>query len=67
MNVMNSNVMPSIVKIEKKNLKEFMTETKETLATDINLYQSVQAKKFGIIDLWNCQRMMKTATSRRRF
>ena len=64
---MNSNVMPSIIKIERKNLKEFMTETKETLATDANLHQPVQAKKFGIVDLWNCQRMMKTATSRRRF
>jgi len=67
MNVMNSNVMPSIIKIERKNLKEFMTETKETLATDINLHQSVRTKKFGIIDLWNCHRMMKTAISRRRF
>ena len=63
---MNSNVKPSIIKIERKNLKEFMTETKETLATDINLHQSVQVKKFGIIDLWNCQRIVKT-TSRRRF
>jgi hypothetical protein len=64
---MNSNVKPSIIKIERNNLKEFMTETKETLARDVNLHQPVRAKKFGIIDLWNCQRMMKTAISRRRF
>ena len=64
---MNSNVMTSVVKIERKNLNEFMTETKETLAKNINLHHAVQTKKFGIIDLWNCQRTLKTAILRRRY
>ncbi len=65
---MNTNVMPSIIQIEKENLRKLVTEVKETFASDVNLQQTTSsAKKFGIVDLWNCQKMMKTATSRRRF
>ena len=64
---MNSNVMPSIVQIEKENLRNLVTEVKETVATNINPqpYMSKQ-KKFGIVDLWNCRKAMKTASSLRR-
>lgn len=64
---MTSNVMPSIVQIEEESLKQLVTEVKETLATDINLQPaSEENKKFGIVDMWNCQRRMRTATSMRR-
>ncbi len=64
---MKSNVMPSIVRIDKESLKSLMAETKETLAQEFNLQQSATNKKFGIVDLWNCQKSVRTAASRRSF
>ena len=64
---MNSNVMPSIIQIEKENLKQLVTQVKETLATNINLQPTkIKNKKFGIVDMWNCQINMRTAVSMRR-
>ena len=59
--------MPSIVQIEKKNLKELTTEVRETFATDLNLSKTIKRKKFGIVDLWKCQRNVRTAVSMRRY
>jgi hypothetical protein len=65
---MNSNVMPSIVKIEKESLKKLVEEVKETLATDINSgIVGTKQRSFGIVDLWNRQRSLRTATSMRKF
>jgi hypothetical protein len=65
--IMNSNVMPSIVQIDKKNLQELVSEVKETLATGIDLKKSPgKQKNFSIVDLWNCRNSMRTATSLRR-
>ena len=65
---MNSNVMPSIVQIEKGDLKQLVTQVKETLATNINLQPTrIKNKKFGIVDMWNCQRNLRTAVSMRRY
>jgi len=59
---MTSNVMPSVVQIEEESLKQLVTEVKETLATNINLQPTiVKNKKFGIVDMWNCQRNVRTA------
>ena len=63
---MNSNVMPSIVQIEKENLEQLVTQVKETLATNIHLQPVIKNKKFGIVDMWNCQRNVRTAVSMRR-
>ena len=64
---MNSNVMPSIVQIEKENLEKLVTQVKETLATNINLQPTkIKNKRFGIVDLWNCQRNVRTAASMRK-
>ncbi len=64
---MNSKVMPSIVQIEEKSLRQLVTEVKETIATNINLQPNVaKQKKFGIVDLWNCQRNIRTAVSMRK-
>ena len=65
---MTSKVMPSIVQIEEDSLKELVTQVKETLATDIKVKRTVtKDKKFGITDMWNSQRNMRTAVSRRRY
>jgi hypothetical protein len=65
--IMNSNVMPSIIQIEKEQLRNLVTEVKETVATNINMQPlAPMQKKFGIVDLWKCQNMMRTASSLRR-
>lgn len=59
--------MPSIVQIEKNNLRELVLEVKETLATDWKANAPVaKQKSFGIIDLWNCHKQRRTASSLRR-
>ncbi len=64
---MNSNVMPSIVKIEKDSLRKLVEEVKETLATNIGMTtMSTKQKSFGIADLWNLRKSMRTATLMRR-
>ena len=71
---MTSNVMPSVVQIEEESLKQLVTEVKETLATNINLPTgqaglqptTAKNKKFGIVDMWNCQRNVRTAVLMRR-
>jgi len=63
---MTSNAHPSIIKIEKDNLKQLTTEVKETLATSLRI-TSEEDKKFSVVDMWNSQRNMRTAISRRRY
>ena len=64
---MNTNVMPSIVQIEKEELKNLVNEVKETVATDAaNQPLITKEKKFGIVDLWNCHSSMRTAFSLRK-
>jgi len=65
---MNSNVLPSIIQIKKENLKQLVTEVKETIATDVNMHASaVKNKKFGVADMWNSQKNIRTANSMRRY
>jgi len=61
--------MPSsIIQIEKENLKQLVTQVKETIATDINLpTKTTKNIKFGIVDMWKCQRNIRTAVSMRRY
>ena len=56
---MNSNVKPSIVKIEADELKQLVTEVKETVATNVDVKD--QTQNFGVADLWKIQRQMKPA------
>jgi hypothetical protein len=65
---MNSNVRNAIVQIENENLKNLVKEVKETLATNLNTDTSASGQKsFGIVDLWNRQRNMRTATLLRKY
>lgn len=63
----NSNVMPSIVQIERESLRQLVTEVKETLATGIDLGIPTRTQKsFTIVNLWNCHKRRRTASSLRR-
>lgn len=53
---MNKDVTPSIIKMEDEQLKQLLTEVKETVATD-----DVTKNTFSAADLWNIQRNMKPA------
>jgi hypothetical protein len=65
---MNSNVMPSIVKIEKDSLRKLVEEVKETLATNIDTATvGTKHKSFSIVDLWNRHKSLRTASSIRRY
>jgi len=63
----NSNVKSSIIQLEEKSLRNLVTEVKETLATDFIATQFLKTRTFGVVDLWKCQRKMRTATSLRKF
>jgi hypothetical protein len=59
---MNSNVMPSIVKMEKEVLEQLLStaDVKETIASEITLTRN-QNRAFGLVDLWDIHRNMKSA------
>ena len=58
---MKSNVMPSIIQIEAEELKQLVTEVKETVATGVDVKNEDLAQNFGVADLWKIQRQMKPA------
>ena len=60
---MKSNVMPSIVQIEANQLKQLVSEVKETVATEMIKVNTVRkaTPKFGVIDMWNIHRNRKSA------
>lgn len=65
---MKTNVMPSIVQMEANELKNLLTEVKETVATGIVPVKRVKCtNNFGIVDLWNIQRQAKVARLSRRW
>ncbi len=65
---MTSKIMPSIVQMEEESLKQLVTEVKETIATNINPQPvDIQNKKFGVADMWNAERNIRSAISRRRY
>ena len=50
--------------INKKDLKDLLNETKETLATDVKIVSN--QRSFGLLDLWNLQKRQRTGSSMRR-
>lgn len=65
---MKNDVMPSVVQMDADELKNLLTEVKETVATDpMVIGYSMPEKKanasFGIADLWNVRRTAKSASS----
>lgn len=64
---MKSNVMPTIVIIDREELKELTKEVKETLATDFRSCEVVKKhKSFGVADLWHCRKKMRNTNRFRR-
>ena len=53
---MNSNVMPSRVRMEPALLQQLVTEVKETVATGIKMNESAKQSSFKAIDLWSIRR-----------
>lgn len=59
--------MTSIVQIEGEELRQLVSEVKETLATNLHhVAKANQPKRFTTVDLWKCQNRMRTASSLRR-
>lgn len=58
---MKSDVMPSIVQMDKEELQHLMAEVKETVATGIQLPKEKE-KSFGVVDMWNIRRNAKSTS-----
>ena len=61
---MKSDLMGVGTPINKKDLKDLLNETKETLATDVKIVSN--QRSFGLLDLWNLQKRQRTGSSMRR-
>jgi hypothetical protein len=61
---MKSDVMGVGTPLSKKDLKELLNETKETLAVDMK--SSNNNRTFSHLDLWNLQKRQKSASEMRR-
>jgi NifB/MoaA-like Fe-S oxidoreductase len=61
---MKSEAMGVGTALSKKDLKELMSETKETLAVDLKNCNN--GRTFNHVDLWNLQKRQKLATGMRR-
>jgi hypothetical protein len=59
---MKSDVMGIGAPINKKDLKELLKETKETIAVDAKT-QGNHSRSFGVVDLWNVQKKQRTTSS----
>ena len=58
---MNSNVMPSRVRMEAEVLKQLVTEVRETVASDLR-FSNRSKRRFGIVDMWKIQKNRKSAS-----
>lgn len=66
---MNSDVMPSRVRVEPILLQQLVAEVKETVATGVNLPATAQPSSFKAINFWNLQRRgryVNNATNRKK-
>ncbi len=61
---MKSDSMGVGTPISKKDLKDLLSEIKETLATDVKTISN--QRSFGLLDLWNLQKRQRTGSSMRR-
>ncbi len=65
---MNSNAKKSIITMEKDELRQLVSEIKETVAADVSLgQQSVRQSVFSAADLWYIQKMKKRIAPRKTF
>ncbi len=59
---MNSNVMPSRVKMEPVRLQQLVAEVQETIAT-VKMQNKVKPASFRAINFWNLRRNGRFANS----
>jgi hypothetical protein len=59
---MKGETMPSMVQLKEETLQQLTTEVKETIALSKDATESSN-KNFGVVDLWNRQRQMRSASS----
>jgi hypothetical protein len=52
---MKSDVMPSIVQMEPRVLRQLVAQVKETVATDVD-FEKANKSSFSVVDLWNIRR-----------
>ncbi len=57
---MKSDVMPSLIQMDKEELLKLVTEVKETVATVIELPEA-KKKTFGHLDMWHIRRNFRSA------
>ncbi|RYY59119.1 MAG: hypothetical protein EOO05_14290 [Chitinophagaceae bacterium] len=58
---MNSEVMPSIVRMEPEVLKSLLTEVKETVASSFEM-QPIEKTSFTTANMWKIRRNVKSAS-----
>jgi len=58
---MNSEVMPSIVRMEPEVLKSLLTEVKETVATSLGM-QPIDKTTFTTVNMWKIRKNVKSAS-----
>ena len=56
---MKNDVMPSIVQMDKEELRKLTAEVKETVAAGIEM-PGLEQKSFSVVDMW---RILKNARS----
>lgn len=61
---MKSETMGVGTPLSKKDLKELLNETKETLAVDVK--NDGNSRTFSHLDLWNLQKRQRSASEMRR-
>jgi hypothetical protein len=61
---MKSEAMGVGTPLSKKDLKELLNETKETLAVDVK--NDGNSRTFSHLDLWNLQKRQRSASEMRR-
>jgi len=54
---MKMNQSTAYVPVDNESINNLVTEVKETIATDVNVKESIKA-----IDIWNIERNKKSAT-----
>jgi len=59
---MKSDVMPSIVQMDKEVLKTLLSEVKETVADVIEL-PGANKQSFGVVDMWFIRKNAKSTSS----
>ena len=63
---MKSNVIPSYVQMEAKELEKLVSEVKETVATNFHMEAVHDTPKiFGAADMWKLQKNRKSIRVRR--